>query len=374
MSEPKKRKKLIAVIVIIVAAAVVVIAVVAMWFHSRNVNAEPEETETVTEEIEPYEEAAPETEVMEEEEAPEVETSESEETGTYVLPDSDTRLYTADELAGLSKADLRIARNEIYARHGRRFDSQDLQDYFDSQPWYHGTIDPDDFDSGAFNDIEKKNIALIEEAEDDSTELVTGTISGTETDTSDSVFEASWQVIRDYGFDFDQGLNFGGYYDDEWQYSLLSFTLVGGTAVDDGEYYTVQAVFNKPLKVPAYPEPGDTFTAAVNELTGEEETFTYVREEGTGAEYYRKPGGEECWITNIGSDGMAELMEGSDDRIDVPFYQGVLRIRKDAVTGAAVLRGPYVTVTASDFADDDWFNAVAFDGDGYVTQLIFVGD
>ncbi len=195
-----------------------------------------------------------------------------------------------------------------------------------------------------------------------------------ETDSSDSAFEDSWQVIKDYGFDFDQGLNFGGYYDDEWRYSPLSFTLVGGTAVDDGDYFTVQAVFNKPLKVPAYPEPGDTYTAVVNELTGEEETFTYVREEGTGAEYYRNPAGGECWTSNIGSDGMAELMEDSADRIDVPFYQGVLRIRKDAVTGAAVLRGPYETVTASDFADDDWFNAVAFDGDGYVTQLIFVGD
>lgn len=60
-------------------------------------------------------------------------------TGTsqdYVLSGSDTRQLTADDLSPLSPAQLRIARNEIYARHGRRFVSADLASYFSKKAWY----------------------------------------------------------------------------------------------------------------------------------------------------------------------------------------------------------------------------------------------
>ena len=83
----------------------------------------------------------------------------------YILPESNSRLYTAAELAGLDKATLRLARNEIYARHGRRFNSADLQAYFDGMPWYHGTIAPADFDNGVLNSFELGNIKLIESLE-----------------------------------------------------------------------------------------------------------------------------------------------------------------------------------------------------------------
>lgn len=48
---------------------------------------------------------------------------------------NDERVATA-ELAGLSKATLRLLRNTVYARHGRTFDSDDLQAYFNKQSWY----------------------------------------------------------------------------------------------------------------------------------------------------------------------------------------------------------------------------------------------
>ena len=38
-------------------------------------------------------------------------------------------------LGRFSKAQLRLMRNEILARHGWKFQSKDLQDYFGSQPW-----------------------------------------------------------------------------------------------------------------------------------------------------------------------------------------------------------------------------------------------
>ena len=38
--------------------------------------------------------------------------------GEYILPDSDSRAYTYEELSGLSAQEIRLAKNELYARHG----------------------------------------------------------------------------------------------------------------------------------------------------------------------------------------------------------------------------------------------------------------
>lgn len=84
----------------------------------------------------------------------------------YVIPDSGTRYLTAADLAGLSKDQLRLARNEIYARHGRTFNDEELQAYFNSQPWYRGTVAPDDFDTAVLNEYEKANLLFIKDAED----------------------------------------------------------------------------------------------------------------------------------------------------------------------------------------------------------------
>lgn len=79
----------------------------------------------------------------------------------YILSDSATRLLTTSDLSGLSMSELELARNEIYARHGRRFDTGYIQKYFDNQQWYSGTIDPDDFDYGVLSDIEVANVWFI---------------------------------------------------------------------------------------------------------------------------------------------------------------------------------------------------------------------
>ena len=69
-------------------------------------------------------------------------------------------------IAGLEKNQLRIARNEIYARHGRKFSSADLQSYFDGCSWYHGYIEPSAFDENSLSEVEKYNVALIGQLED----------------------------------------------------------------------------------------------------------------------------------------------------------------------------------------------------------------
>lgn len=83
----------------------------------------------------------------------------------YVLPDSSTRQLSYGDIAGLTKEQLRIARNEIYARHGRMFTSEELQSYFNSKSWYRGTVSAGSFSENMLSQLEKDNIKLIQERE-----------------------------------------------------------------------------------------------------------------------------------------------------------------------------------------------------------------
>lgn len=83
--------------------------------------------------------------------------------GGFVLPDSSTRYYARAELEPLSDWDLYIARNEIYARHGRGFKNEDLRSYFASCSWYVERYTPEAFEAmpSPLNDVEKKNADLM---------------------------------------------------------------------------------------------------------------------------------------------------------------------------------------------------------------------
>ena len=91
--------------------------------------------------------------------------SDSSEENEYVLPDSAKRKLKKSDLKGLSKEELRIARNEIYARHGRMFDDKKLQKYFDSQSWYEGTVPASEFSEDVLSSVKKKNVAFIRQFE-----------------------------------------------------------------------------------------------------------------------------------------------------------------------------------------------------------------
>ncbi len=54
----------------------------------------------------------------------------------FVLPYSSIREVTISDLIGLDAGQLMIARNEIYARHGRQFKTDWLQTHFNSCSWY----------------------------------------------------------------------------------------------------------------------------------------------------------------------------------------------------------------------------------------------
>lgn len=75
-----------------------------------------------------------------------------------LFPDSDRRELTREELAGLSAADLRLARNEIFARHGYDFQSEDLRNHFAGFSWY--VPQGRDIDA-KLSAVEKANIKAI---------------------------------------------------------------------------------------------------------------------------------------------------------------------------------------------------------------------
>ncbi|WP_349943960.1 YARHG domain-containing protein [Lacrimispora sp. BS-2] len=83
----------------------------------------------------------------------------------YILPDSGIRYLMAADFALLTKEQLRIARNEIYARHGRIFKADDLNAYFQSKAWYTATVAPEDFTDEILNVYEKYNAKFIQEQE-----------------------------------------------------------------------------------------------------------------------------------------------------------------------------------------------------------------
>jgi hypothetical protein len=74
-----------------------------------------------------------------------------------------TEEISSDLLDGLFIEDLRVLRNEIYARHGRIFKDKELQKYFAEQPWYKPNPD---FKDEMLTEKDYKNLAAIREAEE----------------------------------------------------------------------------------------------------------------------------------------------------------------------------------------------------------------
>lgn len=79
----------------------------------------------------------------------------------YILPDSDTKKLTESDLLPLSEEELQLARNEIYARHGRKFETDSIREYFQSKDWYEGTVEPEDFTDNMLSEIELYNAKFI---------------------------------------------------------------------------------------------------------------------------------------------------------------------------------------------------------------------
>lgn len=141
-------------------AAIVIICFGIVLYGTRNVKKEinQEETETVIE----SETCA----------SQQVKTSGPERTEQFRLDVSKDNIHpydvacerklTEDDLAGMSKKELRFMRNWIFARHGYIFSTTEMRNYFEQQPWYQGRYSNV---TSMLTDIEKYNINFIKEHE-----------------------------------------------------------------------------------------------------------------------------------------------------------------------------------------------------------------
>lgn len=84
--------------------------------------------------------------------------------GDYVYP-SDTQYITEAQLNRLSRDEVRLILNEIYARHGYAFQTDVYRNYFMSKTWYYPRYSENSQVEVYFNAIEKANTETIVEYE-----------------------------------------------------------------------------------------------------------------------------------------------------------------------------------------------------------------
>lgn len=75
-----------------------------------------------------------------------------------IYPQASSRLINPNELISMRKEDLKIMRNEIFARHGYIFKTAEMKSYFNNQNWY---VPSYENVTNLLSEIEKKNITLI---------------------------------------------------------------------------------------------------------------------------------------------------------------------------------------------------------------------
>ena len=98
-----------------------------------------------------------------EEETEEVESALENPDAFIIVVSGDVALTEAD-LEGLTAQELTYARNEIYARHGRVFESSELNTYFQGKTWY---VANEEFVDTDLSELEIANAEFIQQYQND---------------------------------------------------------------------------------------------------------------------------------------------------------------------------------------------------------------
>ena len=79
-----------------------------------------------------------------------------------IYPEGSQRQLRVSDMGGLTSWDLKVMRNEIFARHGYIFKTNEMKYYFNQQDWYYPKFN----DVGSrLTALEKKNIKFIQSYE-----------------------------------------------------------------------------------------------------------------------------------------------------------------------------------------------------------------
>lgn len=74
---------------------------------------------------------------------------------------TDMKYYTEEDFADVPPTVIHLAKNEIYAKHGYIFKSEDLNNYFLGCVWYTPVCTAEEFDDSVFNEYERANLELL---------------------------------------------------------------------------------------------------------------------------------------------------------------------------------------------------------------------
>lgn len=160
----------------------------------------------------------------------------------YMIPYSNTQYLTEKDVAELSNDEIRIAINEIYARHGRKYETEDLNVYFSSKSWYEPKYSAEEFgeiEGSVLNDYEKKNIEILAAVRD-----------GNAAD--ESTFDENWMygsyyldlgeggITAEIGFYTDTGVDYislsGSYMDSMGDFTGTITYMDDGSMLASNEY------------------------------------------------------------------------------------------------------------------------------------------
>ncbi len=87
----------------------------------------------------------------------------------FILPQSGDRYLTEEDISHLTMKGICYVRNEIYARHGMKFNEAELQNYFTPLTWYSGYVSPGSFTESymksVLNEYEYANALFLQEYE-----------------------------------------------------------------------------------------------------------------------------------------------------------------------------------------------------------------
>ena len=78
--------------------------------------------------------------------------------GNEILASSDTKVISEKKIEKLSDWELRAARYEITARHGKEVYSEDMKEYFEGTGWYQPA---ESYDPTCLSEIEKQNLDAL---------------------------------------------------------------------------------------------------------------------------------------------------------------------------------------------------------------------
>lgn len=164
----------------------------------------------------------------------------------YVAPMSEYVKFSSDNLMCLNDNQLRIAKNEILAKHGCIFEDISLNNYFNSKRWYEGKVEEAEFDQAQLSEIEKSNYEAIEKAEkkyikEHPYPMQVKTKEKISLDlNNDGRDETIQYKVKQVGYDYEQTLIIN-----EKSYSLSDFNIYACAPAEDRFYITNISQFDE---------------------------------------------------------------------------------------------------------------------------------